>query len=303
VTVIAWSPYKYKERISLFGYEGVGKSSVILNILRYCPTAHAWVIDLDYSQSYERLIAQEYPDVADRVHIFQIDQDFTQLDQVFTSQLQSTDGYLLNQASPDDWLVVDPTTATWGMVQNYWLDQAYGDDLGAMFAQMRIAAAQAVEEGSQRKNSKNSTPYTVDQQFAADKADLMQWPIINKLYEEKFYKKLHSWRGHLLLCSEADGLRKDASDEEKIQYGHLGFKPKGQKTMPFVAATNLFLDHPSIDKWRFSTGKDRGRARVHNSPLDNFVYDYLIAIGGWQWSDDQYTAPYIDGDPALGVQG
>lgn len=301
MTVTIWTPHRYRERISVFGFEGTGKSSVILTILRYCPTAHAWVIDLDYSMSYERLISSEFPDVADRVHIFQIDQDFAQLDQVFTNQLTSTDGYTLDMGTADDWLVVDPTTATWGMVQNYWLDMSYGDDIGGMFATMRTEAAQRIEQGGGRTNSKTHTPYTVDQEFAADKADLMQWPIINKLYDEKFYKKLHKWRGHMLLCSEADALRKDASDEEKVQYGHLGFKPKGQKTMPFVAGSNLFLDHPSINAWRFSTGKDRGRARVHNAPLGNFAFDYLIAIGGWQWADDEYTAPIIDGDPRLGV--
>lgn len=282
-------PHRYRERFIIFGYEGSGKSSTILNILRYDPTAHAWIIDLDYSYAYERLIATEYQDVADRVHIFQIDTEWTTLQQVFKGEMASSDGYVLSQHNPDtDWLVVDPATATWGMVQKWWLENAYGDMADTIFATMRIEAAERAAAGvkSQLKSGKG----TADSEYAADKADTMQWPIINEQYNKHFYQHLHKWRGHLILVCEADSVRKDAAPTEKDTYGWLGHKPKGQKTLPFVGATNLYLDHPSIAQWRLTTIKDRGRQLVQNLPLTDFAFQYLVDIAGWDWQEHEDEA-------------
>lgn len=283
-----YCPHRFRERLLIFGYEGAGKSSTILNILRYDTTAHAWIMDLDYSYAYERLIATEYQDVADRVHIFQIDTEWTTMHQVFRSEIASSDGYTLNQHNPDtDWLVIDPTTATWGMVQKWWLESAYGEMADTIFAQLRIDAAARVEAGV--KSQLRTKSGTVDSEYAAEKADTMQWPIINEQYNKHFYQQLHKWRGHMILVCEADSVRKDASPAEQDQYGWLGHKPKGQKTLPFVAATNIYFAHPKQDLWTLTTVKDRGRPLMDKVPVSDFAFQYLVDVAGWGWTEVEDT--------------
>lgn len=288
MTVTIWSPYRFRERLCIYGYQGAGKSTTILNILRYDLTAHAWVIDMDYSFAYDRLIATEYPDVADRVHIFSIDTEMDAYRAIFTGDTLSHDGYSLGQANADnDWLVIDPTTATWSMAQNEWLAKAYGTgdggtDMGSMFAELRIEAAARVESGKDLKTKAK----TIESEFASDKADKMQWPIINKIFDDAFYKPLHRWRGHLIMVCEADAVRRDASDEEKAAYGWIGHKPKGQKSIPFASATNLYLEQTKINEWKMTTQKDRGRALVEKVVFSDFAFTYLVEVAGWQWADD-----------------
>lgn len=284
MSVVIWKPTNSRERITLFGYEGAGKSTAILNILRYCPYAHAWIIDLDTSAAYERLVETEYQDVADRVHIFQIPPDLDILKAFWKGEWPALDGTFITQANQkEDWLVIDPVTQTWGMAQNAWLEKTQGEDMGDLFASLRIEAAEKVS--NKRTNTKAGT---VDSEFAADKADIMQWPIVNKMYDDEIQKRLHRWQGHFILVAEAEGLRKDASDKEKETYGWIGHKPKGQKSLPYFAHSNIYLDHPSRSVWRMSSAKDRGRALVDKHPVtQGFAFDYLIAIAGWQWQETE----------------
>lgn len=268
------SPYKFKERICAFGPEGVGKSSITLDILRHDVTAEAWVIDIDYSQSYERLIATDYPDVEDRVHVFTIDPDWDQMVEVFAE--------IHAKANPaNDWLTIDPATHTWQMVQSWYSDRVHGEDISEHLIQLR-ADNQAKRNAAKGKGEKREED--AKKEYFRDTVEDMTWPLINKVYQQQFYKQLHLWRGHFVLVCESDAVRKDASAEERTSYGFIGQKPKGQKSLPYVAATNVFLDHPLKDQWRITTTKDRGRNLVERLPIESFALDYLVEIGGWDKS-------------------
>lgn len=253
------SPHRYKERILVYGGAGTGKSSVTCNIARYMPddvTMH--VLDLDYSMAYERLLAMEYLDVWDRgtVQVHAVDAVWEDFEAKFKE--------LIDTADPTkDWITVDPATVTWQMVQAWWSKTVHGENIADHMAELRKSAADLKEYNAMMAND-------------------MTWPAINKQYQEKFYRMIHKWRGHIILVCEPDTIRKDADADERSTYGYVGYKPQGQKTLPHVAATNIFFDHPDRAKWRFTTVKDRGRKLVEKQPITEFAQDYLVEIGGWE---------------------
>lgn len=270
------SPYRFQERITAFGYEGAGKSSLILNILKYQLDAHGWIIDLDYSFAYDRLIQMEYPEVEDRAHVFGIDQEWGEFVETFEKIL--TDG----DPKRGDWLCIDPTTATWTMVQSFFVGTVYDEDLGEHLVGLKKKQQEAKEAAKTEREEIDAK-----KQFGRDQVEDMSWPVINKLYQDNFYSLLHKWRGNFILVCEAEALRKDATDKEKEMYGWLGHKPRGQKTLPYVAATNIYLEHVKVGKehvWKMTTTKDRGRAMLEKEPFEDFALDYLVDVAGWEKS-------------------
>lgn len=258
VQKIIVSPHRFKERILAYGGAGVGKSTITLNIARYCPDATFHVIDLDYSMTYERLLATEYQDVGDRgnVVVHEIDPEWEGFAAKFSE--------IVAAADPEtDWITIDPVTVTWEMVQAWWLDTVQGTDIADYMAQLR-------------RDTKDSKEYS------ASLAEAMQWPAINKQYQQKFYRVFHQWRGHSVLVCEAAELGRQEDGDVRDLYGFIGYKPKGQKTIPHVSATNIFLDHPKRDEWRYTTAKDRGRELQEKVAMDEFAIDYLVDVGGWE---------------------
>lgn len=267
------TPHRYPERICVFGYEGAGKSSIAPNILKYQLDAHMWVIDLDYSFSYERIIASEYPEIEDRAHVYTIDQDW----EVFAETFKE----ILSKGDPKrgDWLVIDPTTATWSMVQSFFVGGIFQEEMGEHMMGLKVRSQEAKAQAKDAKGVEDAK-----RQYGRDQVEDMSWPIINKLYQDNFYGLLHRWRGNMVLVAEADALRKDASDKEREMYGWLGHKPKGQKTLPYVAATNVYLEHGrqgKVDVHKMTTTKDRGRGLLEKKVFEEFALDYLVDVGGW----------------------
>lgn len=258
VKKVITSPHRFKERLHVYGGAGVGKSSVTLSIARYMPDSQFHVIDLDYSFSYERLLATEFADVYDHgnVHIHECSADWSEFENLY-------DGIVSDADPTMDWITIDPVTLTWDMVQAWWADTVQGTNIADYLAQLRSASANMKE-------------------YSAAVAEGMTWPAINKQYMEKFYKRFHKWRGHSILVSEAQEISKQDDDELKSTYGFVGFRPKGQKTIPHVAATNVFMDHPDSKRWRITTVKDRGRTPIERKVIEDFAIDYLVGHAGWE---------------------
>lgn len=263
---------RYRERIHVYGGAGVGKSSVTLNIARYMPDVQFHVIDLDYSFSYERLLATEYADVDEQgnVHVYECEADWDMFADIFDklitkTPIEDTMGETVEADPRNDWITIDPVTMTWDMVQAWMIDQLTGEDISDYLTKLKAATSDLKE-------------------YNAQVSEQMSWPIVNKQYMQKFYKRYHRWRGHSVFVSEAQEVGRQDSDELKSTYGFVGFRPKGQKTIPHVAATNLFFDHPSSKVWRMTSIKDRGHDPIEKIPFEEFAPDYLVEHAGWEMS-------------------
>jgi hypothetical protein len=191
----------------------------------------------------------------ENVKVYECDTDWMAFEELFKSIVTTAD-------PATDWITIDPATVTWEMVQAWWTDTVIGENIADHMAQLKKSAADMRE-------------------YSAALADTMQWPAINKQYQEKFYRMINRWKGHLILCCEPNELQRTEDADTKSTYGFVGYKPKGQKTLPHVCATNIFLDHPKLAEWRMTTVKDRGRVLVEKEPLDDFALDYLAEIAGW----------------------
>lgn len=250
-----------KERLTIFGREGSGKSSIILQVLEKVKGAKAHIIDLDYSMSYERLIALEHPDVEDRAIIYPCGAVW---DEFAATMLQ-----IVEEGDMDtDWLVIDPTTITWQMVQSWFSEQVHGSDIASHMVRLRAETA------------KEADPIKA---FNKELTSDMTWPIINKLYQEKFYGLFRQWKSHSIMVCEAQSVRKDADEAERKEFGFLGVKPAGQKSIPYVGATNIFVEQFKQGEHRFTTTKDRGRTLVEKQPYTDFAEDYLVEVANWEW--------------------
>ncbi len=262
---------RFSERIHVYGGAGTGKSSVTLSIARACPQLQFHVIDLDYSYSYERLLATEYSDVDEQgnVHVYECEADWEQFADLYDTlvsgqEIEDTAGNMVVADPRKDFLTIDPVTLTWDMVQAWMIETTQGGQNVADFMAEQRAAADNVKE------------------YMAAVAEGMSWPTVNKQYMEKFYKRFHKWRGHSILVSEAQEIGRQDDEKLKATYGHVGFRPKGQKTIPHVAATNIFMDHPDSKRWRITSIKDRGREPIDKMQIDDFATDYLEAVAGWE---------------------
>ena len=252
---------KIKERITAFGMDGCGKSSLILQILEQHKDATAHIVDLDYSQALQRLVYLEHPDVEDRTNIIECPAIWTPFAEAMQRIINTGD-------MENDWLVIDPATVTWQMVQSWYSEMVHGSDISDHMIKLR------------KETAGEADPIKA---FNKELSTDMTWQIINKQYSEKFYNLFRQWRGHSILVCEATTVRRDAAPEERREFGFIGAKPKGQNSIGYVGATNVYLEHPDQKKWTYTTTKDRGRELQLRVPFDDFATDYLVNVADWEW--------------------
>lgn len=258
ITTTIESPHRFKERILGFGEGGAGKSTAVLNMARYMPYAHFWVIDTDISFAYDRLLALEYQDVDERnqVTVLQVSEWNELLE---AGQQVNTDA---NQTQ--DVLVIDNGTFPWAWVQEAHLQAQYGVDHDDFLSKLRK------QHGADNKA------------YAKDLAEGMQWPVINKKFNKGFYQLINKWKGHAIVMAESKSTRGERDQTLVDQFQVHGAMPKGQGDLSYVMATNvLFMTRPN-NTWAISTTKDRGRNKVEKLAVEEFARDYLVDIGGWQ---------------------
>lgn len=257
MTIKLQSPHPFSERFLFFGGGGVGKTNTCLNIILHAAHGDMYVIDSDYSGAYERALATDFKEVADRVHVTESDPDWD----AFIKSVQDA----IATADPAcDWIVIDPVSSSYDWVQEWTLEQVHGGDLARMLMDLK------------KDHANDSKAY------AAARSSLMNWELVKKEYS-KLWRAIQKWKGNLILIAEAKAVRNDEKDDEtRMLYGPLGFMPAGQANLKHVASTTLFLDHPKRGEWRMTTIKDRNREELDREVIDSFAIDYLQQIAGWE---------------------
>lgn len=252
---MGWFPKRPgRERILLYGNAGTGKSSAAISIARRIDgTVH--VIDTDYAMD-AMLFGDDVPSNIEP-HPVDMD-DWDGLIKTVTDVMKAVD--------KDDWVVIDSMTPTWDAVQSYYVEKIHSKDIDVFF----------VEE---RKRQSNASSFQAMEGWK-------DYSVINKVYA-KFYKLIHTCKCHVLLTAEAqpvntsEGKTQD-SREIRDLFQRIGQKPKGQKRLPFIPHTVIYMRKRGKNDYQFTTVKDRNREDQVDSKMTDFAMDYLFKVAGWR---------------------
>lgn len=259
MTIQLRSVHPFPERLLLFAGGGGGKTEALLQIARHIGQGHVRVYENDISFAWNRGLATDFRDVdeAGKVTLEPADGTWENTLEIVGRMIAESD------ADAGDWIMLDSMTPTWEQVRSWYLQQVYGEDAAGYLIALK------------KEHAADMSAY------AKALADSMNYDIINKEYN-RLYNLLFTWKGNLAVTAEAAQIGTREGDEEKMIFGHLGYKPAGQKRLHYIASTNLFLTHKSREVWVMSTAKDRNRDDMENEPVENFALDYLVQVAGWK---------------------
>jgi hypothetical protein len=282
-----------RERILLYGMEGVGKSLAALDIAARVAPARVHIIDND--NAWDRMlegqtvdgrqveVCAEYrwsTDVPGKGGSWEFDGRWTR--DTGNVIVYHAEGWEANtsaieeirkDAEPDDWVAIDSGSALWDDVSEWYVDNIFGASKADYFMQVRA-------------------------QMEKDKAALgaldgwTDWSVINAQYKAAVMAFLITPPCHLLVtCEEAQVSTgqvkgKDMEDKEtRGLYGTVGFKPRAQKRIGHNMQTVIRLERKANGDYCARTVKDRGGREywAGESVMDRgFSEWYLEEVGGWQ---------------------
>lgn len=291
-----------RERILLYGMEGVGKSLAALDIASRVKPSTLYVIDND--NAWDRMlegqtIAGESVGVREELRWDAsvgreggwVDDDRWVADGG-NVVVYHADGWLANtsairavmqQAGPDDWCCIDSGSALWDDVQAWFTESVFDSSMADYFMQVRLEKAKASKEAK----ALGALDGWVD------------WPVINAQYKGNVMKFLVNPPCHLIVTAEqADVTREEADKETRALYGGEQVKPRSQKRLGHNVQTVLRLARRSGETYVATTVKDRGgreRLEVEDVTGRGFSEWYLEEVAGWQEtstpSATEQTAP------------
>lgn len=247
-----------RERILTFGVAGTGKSNNLLTIARRCPNNTFYVLDNDVS--YERLMATDFTDL-ENVKVYNVLGEGAEGWEEHLSVVRE----IKDQMTRDDWMVIDSTTPTWSVVQEWFTEKVFSQDIADYFLQVRMAK----QEGKDKKKSLGALEGWYD------------WPVINKEYR-KLHNLILNCPGHIYCTAEMASISDEDDKDVKGLFGPYGVKPAGQKRMGHLFQTVILLSKSRAGKYAMTTVKDRGRTEMENQEVEDFGRDYLMRVAGWK---------------------
>lgn len=258
------SNIRSRERILAMGGPGTGKSRAVLSIAkRINGTMH--VIDND--NAYDRML--DYQNDLTNVEVYPA-QDWD------TTVIAAKN--IIASIERDDWLVVDILSPTWQMVQDWFSENVYGDDL----ASYMLRARQAVETHNEkvRENNEKGKDKQKETRNLQPFDGFMDWSVINPQYK-KFMAMLRNAPAHVFCTAEVDPVNKqDAVDVQDLY--PMGVKPRGQKRLGHDFATILLMTKRGQGRWEMTTIKDRERRELEHEAVGDFSMNYLVRVAGWR---------------------
>jgi AAA domain len=252
--------YPIPERILTFGQAGTGKTTSWLDIAKWSARTKSdsifYVLDTDFSVA--RMLPS-YPEVIPYVQLY------TGFDWSDYSDFQKV---ALQQARPQDWIVIDFVGSAWQAVQQHFVEEVFHQDIGDYFLKAR-------KELSKDDKSLSVLDGWVD------------WSVINPLYNQWIRPLLFKCRSHLYATAQSDQLSSDRKPTEDPNLRSLlqpfGVKPKGQKELLYQFHTVLLMGYdPRTQQRLINTVKDRERSILQGHPIQSFTIDYLKSIASWE---------------------
>lgn len=251
-----------RERILLYGGWSSGKSSAWVAIAQWIARTKSpsRLLILDTDRAWEAMD----PGDMDGIVVIENAPEWPEI-KMGTKKLVA-------QGTRDDWLVVDLADKPWTKAQEDYWETVSGKDFDEF-----------LQEGTKTG--------TLD--LAGDHGK--HWGFINKKYAT-FSGQLQRFPGHIIACTGASEVRQPNksgkggdSSELRAEYGRFGFRPTGQKDLPHLFHTVLFMQEKRVgEEWVVSTVKERGpigapkRPYLKGEKVEDFVRTYLFKVAGWR---------------------
>ena len=171
---------------------------------------------------------------------------------------------IVGQVVGGDWVVIEGIDKPWHWVQSLY-DSLHGSTL----------------------NVDPRDPFSMERGVTEVERD---WVKINGVYRKWINPILRS-PAHVFACSPQDSIRmpnpqkpKQWSDSKDVieQYEEIGFRPAGQKELGHHFHTVLHMKNPSRDRYVMRTVDDHTREKQYDTPISNFVIDYLFKVARWE---------------------
>lgn len=239
-----------RERILLIGGWGVGKSTAAVAVAKMTE-GQMYVIDTTYEAD------RNFGDVKAEIHHVETWDEY-----MFSARM------VRQEATSDDWLVVDRIDPVWDMAQAGFSEKAFGKNIEDYFVEA--------------KKDKSGHPFSGEYGI--------NWSVIKRMYGA-FMTEVMRFPGHVLVTSKAEAVQqpnRDGSGGDSVEvrqvFQKFGVKPAGEKNLGFMFHTVLLLNEVRQGEWTFTTIRDRQREQVSGKKMTNFVTSYLMPLAGWKLS-------------------
>lgn len=239
-----------RERILAMGSFGTGKTTAWLSIARWAEAtgsdAQFYAIDTDAAVQHMVTLG-DWP--ADRIHVWPVFE---------WEEYNAAINEILPRLRPQDWLVADFVGSAWESVQDWYVQMIYKQTIDEFFLDARMASKQG-----------NPLQGWVD------------WNIINRAYRAWITKLIYKAPANLFVTAVGETLRDSDSRELRAVYGPIGIRPRAQKHLSHQVHSILLFQAVRAGEITMTTVKDRERAKLEYTPLNDFTIDYLCNVAGW----------------------
>lgn len=272
-----------RERLLGYGGPGGGKSTAAATIMLHTPDVNHFIVDAELD-NYMTLFTEDpmFEPLLDRLD-----------ESIFIYPVDSTDWKenleavteACGRAQARDWTHYDMITDSWESVQGWFSREIFGDSLQDYFLTARKAVEAhniAAKDDKQLKTVKNLQPFD----------GMQDWTVINPEYKQ-LYQQFAKTKGHVFIAAEEQklgefGKSEDAATQEA--FGHIGYKPKGQKKLGHTPRTVMRFTSTDSNRYRVQCAKDRGRTPrwVEQLGVDkkgeygaDFAKWYFLKVAKW----------------------
>jgi len=241
-----------RERILLMGPPGSGKSLQIIKIALFLKENNIpiYVIDLEDKLEATLLGMGGMPENMELHTAFEWDKQPEEgVKQVVTS--------IVSKVKPGDWIGVDRADLLWPMVQRWFTQRKYDEEL----------ADRMMQKSMEMKKSSMFIP----------RFDQGSWQVINEQYETQILNILYKSRCNIVLTAGIRGITED----NPLDIGRLGVLPRGQKELGHQPHSVFLLGQEKgrrgqDSNWIITTDKDLpGREYFEREAIYDFGFQYL----------------------------
>jgi hypothetical protein len=250
-----------RERILVTGQWGSSKSYQWLQMALALQKKGVIFRCIDTDDAIERMIDEEekfhdlHEDNGGNVHIYPV---YDWPDYIAASK------EVVDLAKEGDWNIIDLADDAWQVVQDFYIAEIFKEDRGDFL----LAARKKLKAKS--KNLQALDGWT-------------DWQVVNALYDDFIKPIVYRSKAHLYVATKADKVSKLDSDDTKENYGFIGVKPRGQKSLPFQVHTVMVFEQGSVQgQYVVTSIKDRSRPLYDRARLTNLFKQYLVGVAKWE---------------------